>query len=141
MTQRSRGRATARPRRTVLSVTSALVALVLGVSVGAGHDGHSLAVILVVLLVPAAAVWVPTRRLEPLPRAVLTLGAVLVLNTLVAELMLAVGAWSITGGVVVVTGVSVMVWIGLEIGSGSGEPIRSASPDALCLPPSTKEMS
>lgn len=140
MTQLDGLRAWVRLRRTVLSLAGALVALSLGTVAAAMHARFPFFVVLAVLLVPAAAVWIPTRRLEALPRAVLTVGMVLVLDTLVAELMLATATWSIAGGVLTVTGVSVLVWAGLEIGADWTNPEPRAPRKALALPTSSKEM-
>ena len=54
----------------------------------------------------------PTHRLEPVARVVLAVGWVFALDTVVAQVMLAFGVWDVGAGVLVVTGISVAVWVG-----------------------------
>ncbi|MFJ6700481.1 hypothetical protein ACIQM4_31155 [Streptomyces sp. NPDC091272] len=57
----------------------------------------------------AVAAWL--RGLDPLGRAVASTAAALALNLLVAQAMLALHLWSARGGVAVVAGISVLLFL------------------------------
>lgn len=104
--------------RLVASLTGALLALGIGWWTATDLGGrHPASIPAVLLLVPALAVAVPTRRLEPMARAVLAVGWVLALNTVVSQVMLALSVWDWPVGLLVVTTISVAVWVGVELGS------------------------
>jgi hypothetical protein len=108
--------------RLVASLTGAALALLAGWWAAVVLDGREpLPVAVVLLLVPALAVAVPTHRLEPVARAVIAVGWTLALDTVVAQVMLAVGAWDVRLGVLVVTGISVAVWVGVELATARSE--------------------
>ncbi|GAA4915003.1 hypothetical protein EV188_11193 [Actinomycetospora succinea] len=107
-----------RSARLVASLAGAALSLVAGFWVAVVLDGRdALPVTAVLLLVPALSAAVPTHRLEPVARAVIALGWTLALDTVVAQAMLSLGAWDVRLGVLVVTGVSVAVWVGVELGT------------------------
>ncbi|MEJ2862352.1 hypothetical protein [Actinomycetospora flava] len=108
--------------RLVASLVGAALALAAGVWVAVVLDGRDgLAVTVVLLLVPALAVAVPTHRLEPVARAVIAVGWTLALDTVVAQVMLSLGLWDVRLGVLVVTGISVAVWVGVELATARSE--------------------
>jgi len=104
-----------RRMRFIASLTGALAALGAGWTVAVLGVGHPVPITTVLVLVPLLAVAVPTRRLEPLARVVLAIGWVLALNTVVAQTMLSFAVWNVPVGVLVVTGTSVVVWVGVEL--------------------------
>ena len=104
--------------RLAASLTGALLALAVGWWTATDLGGrHPASIPAVLLLVPALAVAVPTHRLEPMARAVLAVGWVLALNTVVAQVMLALSVWDWPVGILVVTTISVAVWVGVELGN------------------------
>ena len=108
--------------RHVASLTGAVLALAAGWWVAVVLDARSApAVTAVLLVVPVLAVLVPTHRLEPLARVVLAVGWVLALDTVVAQVMLVFGVWDVGVGVLVVTGISVAVWVGVELATRRGD--------------------
>jgi hypothetical protein len=108
--------------RLVASLTGAALALLAGFWAAVVLDGREpLPVAAVLLLVPALAVAVPTHRLEPVARAVIAVGWALALDTVVAQTMLALDAWDVRLGVLVVTGISVAVWVGVELATTRSE--------------------
>lgn len=119
--------------RLVASLTGAASALAAGWWVAVVLDGRDAQpVTVVVLLVPALAVGVPTHRMEPVARAVLAVGWTLGLDTVVAQVMLSLGLWDVRLGVLVVTGVSVAVWVGVELATARSDraAARRAGPAA-----------
>lgn len=58
---------------------------------------------------PAAAIGAALRGLDPVGRALSTLAGAVVLNMLVAQGMLAVHRWSVRGGVVAMTALSLLL--------------------------------
>ncbi|MGY1635537.1 hypothetical protein ACI78V_02645 [Geodermatophilus sp. SYSU D00742] len=66
------------------------------------------------LLAPAVAVVLPLSGLDPLARAVIAVASVLTLDTVVAQTMLAVDAWSLRTGVLAVGGISAALLICLS---------------------------
>lgn len=120
--------------RLVASLTGAALALVAGWWAAVVLDGRvAPAVTAVLVLVPALAVAVPTHRLEPVARAVLAVGATLALDTVVAQTMLSLDAWDVRTGVLVVTGISVAVWVGVELATARSEraAARRAAPSEV----------
>lgn len=108
--------------RHVASLTGAVLALAAGWWVAVVLDARSApAVTAVLLVVPVLAVLVPTHRLEPVARVVLAVGWVLALDTVVAQVMLVFGVWDVGVGVLVVTGISVAVWVGVELATRRGD--------------------
>ncbi|MDQ4104540.1 MAG: hypothetical protein M3186_12815 [Actinomycetota bacterium] len=75
------------------------------------------ATIAFLIAAPAAAMAMGLRGVDPLARIVIALAAAAVVNTLVAEAMVATGTWSIPGGVGAVGVIS--VGIGLAAGAGT----------------------
>jgi len=73
------------------------------------------------LAAPAAAVGSGLRGLEPFGRAIAALAGAVVLNMLVAQGMLAVHRWSVRGGVVAVTFLSLLLFLSVL----AGRTIRS----------------
>ncbi|MEU3827280.1 hypothetical protein [Streptomyces sp. SID161] len=65
--------------------------------------------LLFLLAAPAAAIAVALRGLGPLGRAVTALAGAVVADMLIAQIMLAVHRWSIRGGVVAVTVLSLLI--------------------------------
>lgn len=65
------------------------------------------------VLAPALAVLVPLTGTDPLARVLFATSAVVVIDGLVAEVMLAVGIWSPAGGTLVVAVVSTLLWAAL----------------------------
>lgn len=71
---------------------------------------------------PALAVGLSWRTVDALPRAVVAVAASLTLNGLVAETMLAIGAWSPPAGIVVVGIGAALVVLGIELAPGRPAP-------------------
>lgn len=121
--------------RLAASLTGALLALAIGwwtaTDLGARHPS---AITAVLLLVPVLAVAVPTHRLEPLARAVLAVGWVLALNTVVAQVMLSFAMWNVPVGLLVVTGVSVAVWVGVELATWRSDRVAGRGPADQAAP-------
>ncbi|MGW7404609.1 hypothetical protein ACWGI9_12900 [Streptomyces sp. NPDC054833] len=65
------------------------------------------------LAAPAAAIAAALRGLDPFGRTLVSLAGAVVVNMLVAQGMLAVHRWSVRGGVVVVTALSVLLLLGV----------------------------
>ncbi|GAA4751801.1 hypothetical protein [Actinomycetospora chibensis] len=108
--------------RHAASLAGAVLALAAGWWVAVVLDARSApAVTAVLLVVPVLAVLVPTHRLEPVARVVLAVGWVLALDTVVAQVMLAFGVWDVAAGVLAVTGISVAVWVGVELATRRGD--------------------
>lgn len=108
--------------RLAASLTGAVLALAAGWWAAVVLDGRqAMAVTAVLLLVPALAVIVPTHRLEPVARVVLAVGWTLALDTVTPEVMLAFEVWDVRAGVLVVTGISVAVWVGVELATWRGD--------------------
>lgn len=63
------------------------------------------------LAAPATAVWAALRGLEPFGRAVGAIAGAVVLNMLVAQGMLAVHRWSVRGGIIAVTVISLLLFV------------------------------
>jgi hypothetical protein len=61
------------------------------------------------LAAPAAAVGAALRGLAPCPRTVVSVAGAIAIDLLVAQGMLAVHRWSVTGGIVAVTVISSLV--------------------------------
>jgi len=90
---------TRRPRTATPAALGLLTAAgVLALVQPAGPAGTGLTATFLVVA-PAAAVALPLRTLDPLARVVVAVASVLVLDTLVAQTMLAADAWSIRTGV------------------------------------------
>ncbi|MQY38818.1 hypothetical protein SRB17_68320 [Streptomyces sp. RB17] len=71
--------------------------------------------LLFLLAAPAAALAAALRGLDPFGRALCALAGSVVLNMLVAQGMLAVHRWSVRGGVVAVTALSLLLLLLLPI--------------------------
>jgi hypothetical protein len=65
------------------------------------------------LAAPVAAIAAALRGLDPFGRTLASLAGAVVVNMLVAQGMLAVHRWSVRGGVVVVTALSVLLLLGV----------------------------
>ncbi|WP_371330115.1 hypothetical protein [Streptomyces sp. TP-A0356] len=61
------------------------------------------------LAAPATAVGAALRRLDPFARAVVSVAGAIAIDLLIAQGMLAVHRWSVTGGIVAVTVISSLV--------------------------------
>ncbi|POX49125.1 hypothetical protein [Streptomyces sp. Ru72] len=61
------------------------------------------------LAAPATAVAATLRGLKPFPRTVVSVAGAIAIDLLVAQGMLAVHRWSVTGGIVAVTVISALV--------------------------------
>ena len=61
------------------------------------------------LAAPASAVGAALRGLEPFPRTVVSVAGAIAIDLLIAQGMLAVHRWSVTGGVIAVPVVSALV--------------------------------
>jgi hypothetical protein len=115
--------------RLAASLAGALLALSAGWWTATDLGGrHPASIAVVLLLVPVLAVAVPTHRMEPLARAVLAVGWVLALNTVVAQVMLAFSVWDWPVGILVVTTLSVAVWSGVELLSWRSERTAAERP-------------
>jgi multisubunit Na+/H+ antiporter MnhF subunit len=84
-----------------------LVLLLVVLPEGAG--GRAAACALYLLLAPALAVYLPLRGKDVLAAVVAAGATTIVVNAVVAEVMVATGAWSIRGGVVAVALVSLVL--------------------------------
>ena len=73
------------------------------------------------LAAPATAIGAALRGLEPLGRALSAIAGAVVLNMLVAQGMLAVHRWSVTGGIIAVTVIS----FGLLLGCVTVKPTKT----------------
>jgi hypothetical protein len=110
---------------------------------------HSLLVLLIVMLpegggraavgvlylvaAPALSVYLPLRGKDILSAVIVAAATAVVVNAVVAELMIATGTWSITGGVVAIAVISVMVAVVGYVSAAvrpRPSPIGSAHPDA-----------
>jgi hypothetical protein len=85
--------------------------LLLGVLLAATSAAPAALVAVFLLGAPALAVAVPWRESDRLARAVVAVAVSLSLNALVAEVMLAAGAWSPRAGIPVVALVAAAIWI------------------------------
>ncbi|MFR0353621.1 hypothetical protein [Streptomyces sediminimaris] len=63
------------------------------------------------LAAPTTAIGAALRGLEPLGRAIGAIAGAIVLNMLVAQSMLAVHRWSVTGGIIAVTVISLCLLV------------------------------
>ncbi|AWE54483.1 hypothetical protein DC008_06750 [Streptomyces nigra] len=61
------------------------------------------------LAAPAAAIGAALRGLDPFGRLVASVAGAVVLDMLVAQAMLALHQWSVRGGIVTVTAISVLI--------------------------------
>lgn len=113
--------------RLALSLAGAVLALAVGWSATVVLAGrHPVVIPIVLLVVPVLAVVVPSHRLEPVARVVLAVGWVLALNTVVAQVMLSFSVWNVPAGVLVVTGLSVAVWVGVELATSRSDRALAA---------------
>jgi hypothetical protein len=113
--------------RPALSLAGAVLALAVSwgaIVVLAGR--YPVVIPIVLLVVPVLSVVVPSHRLELTARVVLAVGWVLALNTVVAQLMLSLSAWNVPVGVLVVTGISVAMWVGIELATSRGDRAPTA---------------
>jgi len=97
--------------RTLVGMVTGQALLVLGM-IGLPKDrGGTYATILFLLMAPAIAAFVPLRGLDVLSRLTLAAAAALVMNGIVAEVMIATGAWSINGGAKAIGIISLMLGV------------------------------
>ena len=87
-------------------------------------------VLLFLLAAPGLAVASLLRRLDPWARSAVAVTAAMVVNVLVAETMLAAGAWSPSAGLLAIAAISAVIGaIGLRTARlGPVPPARSAVP-------------
>ncbi|MEU1403923.1 hypothetical protein ABZ471_16375 [Streptomyces sp. NPDC005728] len=104
---------------TAVGAVGALLALT-----DAGSPLRAPCTLFFLLTAPAVAVGMMLRGLEPFGRLLAALAGAVVLNMLVAQGMLAVHRWSIRGGVVAVTALSLSLFL-LALGR---EKLRSRKP-------------
>jgi hypothetical protein len=91
------------------TLVAALGTLVAGFAVSAAPGRPwSIAFLLIAPAIPAAVLW---RAVDPWGRLALSGAAALIIDAVVAEVMLAAGAWSLRGGIVAVTIVSALMWV------------------------------
>ncbi|UXY32527.1 hypothetical protein N8I87_08645 [Streptomyces sp. HUAS TT20] len=95
---------------TAVGATGALLALA---DVGSPLRGPF--TLFFLLAAPAAAIAAALRGLDPFGRTLASLAGAVVVNMLVAQGMLAVHRWSVRGGVVVVTALSVLLLLGVVV--------------------------
>jgi hypothetical protein len=78
------------------------------------------------VLAPALAVLVPPLHVDALARLLLAVAAVVIIDGVTSEVMLAASAWSLTGGTLVVAIASSLLWATLT----AHELLRRRSPAA-----------
>lgn len=93
---------------TAVGATGALLAFT-----GAGSPLRAPFTLFFLLAAPTAAVAAALRGLDPFGRTLASLAGAVVVNMLVAQGMLAVHRWSVRGGVVAVTVLSVLLLLGV----------------------------
>jgi hypothetical protein len=94
----------------IASLVAALVTVSAGLAVSAVPGRPwSIAFLLVAPAIPAAVLW---RALDPWERLMLSGTVALIVNAVVAEVMLATGTWSLSGGIAAVAVVSALMWVG-----------------------------
>ncbi|WP_245790583.1 hypothetical protein [Streptomyces monashensis] len=93
---------------TAVAAVGALLALT-----GSGSPLRGPCTLFFLLAAPAAAVAAALRGLDPYARTLAALAGSVVLNMLVAQGMLAVHRWSVHGGVIAVTALSLLLllWV------------------------------
>lgn len=83
------------------------------------------------LAAPALAIAVALRGLDPFGRLITALAGAVALDMLVAQAMLTVHRWSVTGGIVAVTVLSLLIlsatWVWHRAGSGEGSRTGQSS--------------
>jgi hypothetical protein len=79
------------------------------------------------LAAPATAVGAALRGLEPYPRTVVSVAGAVAVDLLVAQGMLAVHRWSVTGGIVAVTVISSLVLSSVLVRRYRGHAARRRS--------------
>ncbi|UXY18930.1 hypothetical protein N8I84_09500 [Streptomyces cynarae] len=77
------------------------------------------------LAAPATAVGAALRGLKPYPRTVVSVAGAIAIDLLVAQGMLAVHRWSVTGGVVAVTVTSTLVLVPVLVRRHLGRAARN----------------
>jgi hypothetical protein len=125
-------------RRLARELAGESVPLLAGAALGTGGVGAALALadisspvrapftFFFLVVAPAVAVAACLGGLDPLSRAVVALAGAVALDLLVAQAMLMLRLWSIRGGVAVVAGLSVALFL-LALtrrGSGRGGPAQ-----------------
>ena len=87
-------------------------------------------VLLFLLAAPGLAVASLLRRIDPVARAVVAVTAAIAVNALVAETMLAAGAWSPRAGLLAIAAISAVLGaIGMAVDRhGPVSPVRAAPP-------------
>lgn len=130
MTEPALRRRPIRVAGTVLLPAAATALLLLS----ADHRISQAVIAAVAVAGPTLAVAGPLWRLTALMRAVLALGAVVSVNTLVAQVMITTGSWSNLGGAVAVTWLSallagLLLWL-VARGRGASDASRTETADA-----------
>ncbi|MFI2076156.1 hypothetical protein [Streptomyces triculaminicus] len=77
------------------------------------------------IVAPACAVAAALRGLDPLSRAVVAAGAAVAVDLLIAQVMLALHAWTVRGGVAAVAAVSLLVFLLAHAWRHRGRAARS----------------
>jgi hypothetical protein len=105
-------------------IVVAIAMLAVGFGLAASREAMGAILTLSFLVAaPAIAVAAPLRGVDLLARLVLALAAAAVLNTLVAEVMVAANMWSPAGGVAAVGAISAVIWL-----ASKASPLSSAEP-------------
>ncbi|GHG67128.1 hypothetical protein GCM10018779_38910 [Streptomyces griseocarneus] len=77
------------------------------------------------IMAPACAVAAALRGLDPLSRSVVAAGAAVAVDLLIAQVMLALHAWTVRGGVAAVAAVSLLVFLLAHAWRHRGRAARS----------------
>ncbi|MER8016547.1 hypothetical protein ACIQ7S_25540 [Streptomyces griseoluteus] len=77
------------------------------------------------LAAPALAIAVALRGLDPFGRLTAALAGAVALDMLVAQAMLTVHRWSVTGGIVAVTALSLLILLATRVRHGAGSRERT----------------
>lgn len=91
---------------TAVAASGALLALV-----GSASPLRGPCTLFFLLATPAAAVATALRGLDPFGRTLAALAGAVVLNMLVAQVMLAVHRWSVSGGMIAVSALSLLLLV------------------------------
>nr|WP_055492651.1 hypothetical protein [Streptomyces sp. TP-A0356] len=102
------------PGRDLFPVLAGVAVVVAGVGailalLDAGSPLRGPFTLFFLLAAPATAVGAALRRLDPFARAVVSVAGAIAIDLLIAQGMLAVHRWSVTGGIVAVTVISSLV--------------------------------
>ncbi|MEV4438824.1 hypothetical protein AB0K09_07340 [Streptomyces sp. NPDC049577] len=80
------------------------------------------------IVAPACAVGAALRGLDPLSRVVVSAGGAVAVDLLVAQVMLALHAWTVRGGVAAVAAVSLLLFLLAQVRRHRGRAARSRTP-------------